>query len=421
MGIEIAEAQYRQALSAYWPRAGALSALTRLDDDPLFIFPEETSVYDISGVLPQTISPTVTVPEKRVKLMDKLHFLGAVNLTVPLYTGGLRGGFVKQAKAGIEAAQQVARRTDLQVIYDIKRVYYGAVLAQALTELAQVTLARLEVTLELTKNLYQKGSGRVKKTDYLQNKVIVESVRAMTAALAGNVRLAKSALTFYMGLNWETQIELSERDIPYVPDEGDLKALVSDAYRFNPDWGRLQAGLDAMAGKVKVARSGHLPKLALLGNLQYIGNEYDAGIVGPEEKKSWRVGIGMELPLFNGFLTQNQVREARARLDQLEEQEILFREGLALQVKAVFLQLIQIQGQEQGFGAARKAAEENHRLTARAHQADLVETQDLIEAQLLEALVKAQHEKVRYDHLEARARLALIVGNELEKRLMDEK
>ncbi|MCK7505545.1 MAG: hypothetical protein MZV70_16710 [Desulfobacterales bacterium] len=44
-------------------------------------------------------------------------------------------------------------------------------------------LARTEVTPELTENLYSRGSGRVKKTDYLRNKTVVEGLRSALAFL----------------------------------------------------------------------------------------------------------------------------------------------------------------------------------------------------------------------------------------------
>jgi hypothetical protein len=45
--IEIAEAQHKQALSAYWPQLKLEVSATRMDEDMNFIFPQETSSYGI--------------------------------------------------------------------------------------------------------------------------------------------------------------------------------------------------------------------------------------------------------------------------------------------------------------------------------------------------------------------------------------
>jgi outer membrane protein len=384
-GIEIAEAQYRQARSSYYPDIAVRSALVRMDQDPLFIFPEETSLYSIADVLPTVIEANVTIPDKKVKLLDKLHFTTFADFTLPLYTGGLRRGIVQQASAGIDAAREQARRTDLEIVFDVKRMYYGTVLARDLTRIGQEALDRLEVTLELTESLYQRGSGKVKKTDFLKSKVMVESVRSLVHAVRARSSMAGSALVYRMGLPWETVVHPTESEVPYIPLTTDLEDLVSGTLRFNPDWGRLRAGLKAAEGKIKQSKSGHMPKLALMGHLEYIANKYDKGIVSPDDKRNWRVGIGMELPVFAGFRVRNQVREARARLDRLKHQEVLLREGLAIKVKHYFLKMAGTQNQEVATGEALKAARDNRDLNQRAYQHDLVEIQDVIEAQILEA------------------------------------
>ncbi|MDD2337373.1 MAG: TolC family protein, partial [Geobacteraceae bacterium] len=275
------------------------------------------------------------------------------------------------------------------------------------------TLARMEVTLELTENLYTKGSGRVKKTDYLRSKTVVEWLRSAVSSLEANEKLAKAALTNSMAIPWDTPIKIADEDLPFTPVRSDLHDLVSETYRFNPDWARMEAGLTAAEAKISEARSGHLPKVGLFGSLTRIENSYDKGMASPENKNSWAIGIGLEIPLFDGLRTTNEVREAKARLAKLKEQQLLLREGLALQVKHLFIQLMKSQDQKTSTEAAAISAEENRSLNERAYQEELVETKDVIEAQLMESLMKAQHLKTLYEHLEAQANLDFVVGTEV--------
>lgn len=412
LAVEIAEAQHQQALSSYWPRATLSSSLSRRDEDPTYIFPEDTDLYSFN-LGAGDLAANVTVPAKHIKLQDKLHSVTDVDVVLPLYTGGLRGALLRQTEAGIAAAQQVSRRTDLEVVYDVKRIYHAAVLADNLVDIGQEALARLEVTLELTENLYQRGSGSVKKTDWLAHKVVVEGLRSVVVRLLSNRELARAALGNTIGLPWDSVVEPSATAVPFTPVDLVLADLVGASYRFNPDWSQLLAGLEARAAQVDEARSGRMPKVALVGNLEYIVNSHDEGIVGDSEKKSWLVAVGLEVPLFDGFLTRNRIREAQARLARLEHQQVRLREGLGLQVKALFLELMRAQGQEAASGAALEAAEQNRSLNARAYQDQLVEVQDVIQSQLMESFARAVYEKVRYDHAQARAHLEQVVGTEL--------
>lgn len=429
--LEIAEAQHKQALSAYWPQLSLRSLYTQLDQDPNFIFPArsipvpaQTATIPANsfgpGFPPAPVPVTspasqFTVPDQNVKLFDKRNLITSLNLTYPLYTGGLRSAKINQAEKGIEAARQEVRRTELQIIYDTKKIYYGTVLAKKVLQIAKDTLARLEATLSFTENLYKKGSGKVKKTDYLRNKAIVESTRSMVALLENNEKLAAAGLINTMGLEWQTIIEPSAPDIPYLPFKGDLSKLVSTSYQFNPDWAKLKAGLEAAEAKIREEKSGHLPIIALTGNLNHIDNPFDQGLATARNKDSWAVGFALEFPLFSGFLTQNKIRAARANLEKIKEERVLLQEGIALQVKDAFLRLVRSQQQQKAAQEAMVAASENRELNERAYQNELVETKDVLEAQLMESSMQAEYQKILYDHIEARAHLELIVGTEVNK------
>lgn len=413
-GLYIAKAQLGQARSAYWPQISTSALFARLDEPPVFVFPEETDTYSIGGVLPQPIVTEVTIPEKEIKLLETNLFTAVANITIPLYTGGLRRGYMKQARAGVEVAHQNTRRTDQEIAFQIKRLYYGAVLANQLAQIAEETLAQLSVTLELTENLYQRGSGKVKKTDYLKNKMVVESVRGIHIRLQEQAQNARTGLVFYMGLNWQTDIMLAETEIPIQTTDASLEQLVAGSLRFSPNWLTLQAGLDAYDGKIKEAKSETRPKLALIGNLEYINNNYDKGVVPAQNKRSWQIGLGLEFPLFNGFRTHYKVKEMKARLAQLEHQEILLREGLATQTKVQFQKLVATQKRVQAATDALDAAQENRRLTELGYQADILETQDMIESQIAEAIMKAQYHTTAYEHYQTHIQIEKIIGTEIE-------
>ena len=397
-----------------------------MDQNPNFIFPSQNiSMPQGTALVMQVANPAapggsvqvplsnLPVPEQNVKLMDRHNFVASLNATMPLYTGGQVSAIVRQTEQGMKAAKEEARRTDLQVVYDTTRYYYGAVLARELLQIGRDALSRMEVTLEITENLYKKGSGRVKKTDYLRNKTVVEWLRTAVTSLEANEQMAKAALTNSMGMDWHTPVEPAPQELPFIPSKVELKEVVSGAYTFNPDWVRLEAGIEAAAAKIDEAKSGHLPKIGLFGSLTRIENSYDKGIVTPDNKNSWTIGIGMELPLFNGFRTTGEVREAKARLEKLKQQQFLLKDGIALQVKHIFIQLMSAQQQKTSSEAAAASSEENRSLNERAYQDELVETKDVIEAQLTESLMKAQYRKSLYDNLNARANMDFVVGKQI--------
>ncbi|MBT8341585.1 MAG: TolC family protein [Desulfatitalea sp.] len=416
LDVETAEAQLKQALSSYWPQLSFESALTHLDEDINFIFPTETSLYTIRGLGPVAIPAQVEVPAKTIKVLDQNNLMSRIKFTYPIFTGGLRGALVRQGQAGVAAAQQAHRRSEVQLVYDVQRFYYGAILAQHLSRVGQRTLAQLETTMELTEMLYQAGSASVNKRDYLRSKVFLESVRSIVTLMASNVELAHTALANTMGYAWDQPIRLAQDHIPYEPVGADLTQMISDAYRFNPDWKQLEAAIDAFEARVDEARADHFPKIGLNGTLWRWDNSMNnSGLSTDQNMQGWTVGVGVKFPLFSGFLTTQKVKAARTALEAMKARQILFKGGLAVQIKQAFLELTHAQKIHDATLAASQMASEYRDLTERAYRQEMIDADAVIESQIMEALTTARAEQALYGHAEAQLKLSYLVGCELEQ------
>jgi len=420
--VAMAEAQHGQALAAYWPQLTLQGNANLRSDDPNYIFPAQ------SLALPETAIPfggqQFVVPEQNfylaeqeIKTMDRVTYGGKLDAKWLLVDGGGRAALREQAKLGVEAAEQDARRTDLDIVYDVRRMYFGAVLARQVEEVGRETLEKMEATLELTEQLYQGGSMKVKKTDYLRNKVLVEGLRGMIEKLKQNRMLAEAALSQAMGLSWRSSLQPKDRTLSFERSKTNLEGLVSDLYQFNPNWKQLQIAIDAAEAKIREEKSGLYPVVAFIGNLHAGGTDHDTGTATDSNLNAWNVGIGVEMPLWDGLLTRHRVDEAKARLGQVREQRIVMKEGLAAQLKAFVIKLDSMQAQE-GYAAASEAsATENRELTEKAYRNDLIEADKVFQAQLMEAISEARRLKLRYDHKVQKAQIDLVVGRDIQSRL----
>ncbi len=387
--IKIAEAQYAQAQSGNWPQVSLSATAVRMDEAPTFNVPQ-------AGM--------------NVKLLDRDLLFGTLSAMYPLYAGGKISSLGKQAKIGVEVSKEEARKTDLQIVRDVRQYYYGHVLARHLHRLGRETLERFEATETLTESIYRHGSGKVKKTDYLRSKMMTSNVRSIVELLKSNEELSLSALANVMGVSWNTTIAVADGEIPFVPYNGNLDDLVAGANQYNPQMNQVRLGLAAREEKIIEARSGHLPVVALFGNLSRMENSYNGGLSTDENRNTWQIGMAIELPIFNGLRTSKEVEEARLRLEKLRHENILLSEGVALQVKDAFLQIARSQGQVKTMKEALEAAAENRELNERAYKQEMVETKDVIEAQLMEFLMHGQYLKALYDHQVHMGGLEYLVG-----------
>jgi outer membrane protein len=437
---DVAAAQHGQAMSSRFPTVTASFSATELDENPNFLFPASSLTMpasyfpipamkvtipanafgpgfpptDVPLTVPGSYTPipaqTYPIPEQNVQLMDRTLLTLAVKALYPLYTGGLAGGRIAQTKAGMEAARQEQRQTEAEVTYDVRRAYWGVVLTNQLLEVSRDTLARMEATLELTQHLFESGSGRVKKTDFLRNKAMAETIRGMVAELENQQRSAKAGLEAAVEWDGSAPIEVADKVLPYSPSSCQVPLTIAQAMGFSPQLARLQAGVAAARAGVSVARSSLLPKAGLFADVHQFGNSLESGMLTKENKFGWSVGIGIEMPLFDGLRGVNELREARASLQKLQHQDVLLRQALTYEVKTTCSQVAKGADQVKSSRDAYQAASESRDLNVRAYQEELVETKDVIEAQLMEAILAAQHYRALFDNLEAQAKLEMVAG-----------
>lgn len=407
--LNIAEAQYQQAMAAFGPRLGLEAGFQRADQDRTF---------DFNGVVQtpaMVVMPGVVIPSQpltmnlNVKMFDRDVSKAALNFSYPLYTGGKEAAIKGMASKGVDIAREEKRKTELEVVRDVSKYYSGARLAQQMEKLTSETLERFQALEDLTDRLYQNASLKVKKTDYLRSKTTtaITSSLLQEAKYAGE--LSRDALVNALGLPLNTAISFApEVAVPELG--GDLDALIEEATAFNPDKQRLELAVQAADYQIDEAKSGHLPTVGLEASTYRVWNGFKGGLFNDDNRTGWTIGIGMKWDLYDGGLTRSSVDAARAGKIRLEQQRVLLDSGLALQIKNEFMRIRRSRAQVGDNNNAQRYAEENRKLNVRAYQEEMVETKDVIEAHIVETFATANLYRAQHELRSALADLDFLVG-----------
>jgi outer membrane protein TolC len=345
-------------------------------------------------------------------MADKQMLNTSLDVLYPLFTGGKISALVSQAEAGLDAVKEDSRATDAEIIFQTKKLYYAVILATKLEEIATEAYERLNSTLALTESLYQKGSGKVTKSDYLKNKTMVETIKSVVAQISGEQRIALAALVNAMGLEWQVKVKLSENEIPLIVNGLSLDELINAAVQSNPMIAKVGNGLKAYESKIDEAKSDYYPSVALFGSYRKIISPYDAGIMTPENKNIWMVGLGIQLSIFNGYRTSGMVDEATANYKRLTEQKELLRKGITLKIQYLYNKMVAAKEREAASKEAMMSSSEDRDLVEKAYFSDIMELKDLMQAQITESIMKAQYQLIRYEGSQFEAELQLVFANE---------
>jgi outer membrane protein len=414
--LDMAEAQYQQAMAAFGPKLGLEAGFQRADEDRTFTFQGMVQMSGLTATTPLGPMP-ISIPsvplDLEVKLFDRDVTRAGLNFNYPLYTGGKKQALTSMAQKGVDIAREEKRRTELEVVRDVHKYYHGAQFAREIEQLASDTLERFQALEDLTERLYQNASLKVKKTDYLRSRTTTAVTRSMLQEAKYASALTKEALANAMGLPVNSAVSLApESELPVF--DAQLQALIDDAMRFNPDKQRLELAIQAAGYKIDEARSGHFPMVGLEGSVYRAWNDYKGGLINDDNRAGWTLGIGLKWDLFDGGLTKAGVDAARAGKKKLEAQNVLLDNGLALQIKDGFLRIQRSRAQVDDSGKALGFAEENRKLHVRAYQEEMVETKDVIEAQMVETFTSLSYHRARHDLRAALADLDFRLGKAVQ-------
>lgn len=402
----IAESQYQQALSARWSTLTLQAGFQHRDKEPMFNVPASSIAVAPLGMIP--------VPAQNIKLMDQNISSAALQLMYPLYTGGKITSIINQSVIGKEIAQEEYRRTSLQVIRDVKRYYYAGQLTQELHKTAKEIVSSLNSTRDFTKSLYEGGSETVNKLDFLKTELAVSYAKSVEIDFASKHKSALAALVNTMGANWDTQITIEAPLDNKTNQDPQLDALILQANQFNPQINILKLAVRASNEKIDEARSGFFPQVALTAEAKHLDSNVDSALINGSTKDSWTIGIGLSLPLFNGGMTSNQVSTARLQSLQMQDKQKLVERGIATLIKNLFIEFDAARQQIAVSEQASKLAQENVDLTTSALQIGASKPQDMVEASILEAIVKGNLLRARHDQQLQIAEINYVLGTEAQ-------
>ncbi len=322
--VNAADARVGQALSAYYPQVSLLGEYSKT---------KSPSVFTNAANANQTL------------------YQGNATLTQNIWDFGRTPSTVRIQRLNEDSSRADKRNTVSQVVYGVKQSYYSLLQAEKNRDVAIETVKLTKDQLDQAQGFYD--AGVKSKYDVTSAEVNLSNARLAQIRAENAVSVARVTLKNAMGApdipDFVIEDTLAFQKYPVTFDDA-----VQRAYANRPDLQSVQAKRDAFSEAVSLARTGYYP--ALSGNASY-GRVDDQFI---PEKSGWSAAVTLTIPLFNGFLTNYQVKEAKENLNQEKANEEALRQSILLDVQQSYLNLLAL---EDGVGVAEltvQQAQENY-------------------------------------------------------------
>ncbi|MGC1342507.1 MAG: TolC family protein [Candidatus Binataceae bacterium] len=232
------------------------------------------------------------------------NFLGGISVSQFLFDFGRVRGYIDERRADLDAADAQLKLTDLNLIFAVAQRYYELLAAEQVIKVYDEAIRQrseqLRQATELAKADLRPGID-VSITQADLSRAEMEHVQAVNARDD-----AKVALDAAMGMADSAPPYNVVGTLAYSPVTDTLPDLLARAFALRPDLKVLVNEARAAGARVNQFKSDYLPTgTAQLG--------YSAMGTGLPAANNLFAGLVITWPLFNGFRTEDQVAEARAR------------------------------------------------------------------------------------------------------------
>ncbi len=261
---------------------------------------------------------------------DQDLYQGNATLTQNIFDFGKTPSQVRIQRLARDAARSDQRNTASLVAFGVKQAYYNLLQAEKNREVAIETVKLTQDQLDQAKGFFD--AGVKSKYDVTSAEVNLSSAKLGQIRAENAVQVARVTLKNAMGApdlaDFTIEDMLAFQRNPVTFDDA-----VQRAYANRPDLQSVLAQKEASKESVSLARSGYYPTLT--GNANYTR----AGDTFMPEQSGWSAGVTLTFPLFNGFLTNSQVKEAKQNLNIQKANEESLRQSILLDVQEAYLNM----------------------------------------------------------------------------------
>ncbi len=267
-------------------------------------------------------------------------FSADLNGVIPLYTFGQITAIKQAGEAGVRVSEWDLERNRQQARMDVRRAFYGAMLARDGRYIINDVLEKLQAGIRGLEQKLAKNDGSVEEVDKIRLQVILEETRARSGEADRGERYAMAVLRFYTGVATAFDIPdepLKRPDVVIAP----LVSYLAAARIFRPEVNMARAGLAARQAQLDYARAQFFPDFGL-----GLGASYSiAPAATPQYGNVWAndpfnhfyAGFGLGLRWTLDLLPKSaRAAQAEAQLEESRALERMALGGIAVEVENAY-------------------------------------------------------------------------------------
>lgn len=372
-----AAAAFGASRSAYFPEVDLAGSITRV---------KTAATGGRTAVTQTTYGPSAT-------------------LTWLLLDFGGRGGAIESARQALLSADWTHNASINDVVLQAQVAFYTYVATGALVASQRSSVKDAEVNLEATEARRQVGTATI--ADVLQARTALSQAQLALETTEGSRQTARGALALALGVpaNLPYDVDSVSAPVPVAAIADSVDTLIGRAVRDRPDLAAARADAAGAQARVRQLRGARLPSLTATGDggFTYIVNRSGGG-------SNYTVGLGLSVPLFNGFGREYAQKQAEFLADAAQARERSLEQQVTYQVFSSYYSLQTATRSVQTAADLLASASQSTEVALARYKAGVGTILDLLAAQSALASARAQVVQARLSWQTSLAQLAHDAG-----------
>lgn len=341
-------------------------------------------------------------------------FNGALSASLPIIAPSL-WATLKMSELELEMTQESARSSKISLYNQVKKSYYGILMAQDSYNVIRKSQQNSEENARIIQNKFKQGT--VSEYEWIRADVQARNSMSNVVTAENGVNLSKLQLKMLMGIDMYTEIEVEGKLSDFEADMYDnVMKIGATTLENNSDLKQLDIQKKQLEQNEKIHIASLLPTLGASFNYQYMSMVNDS--VTFTNQHIWfptsTFGIQLSVPLFQGGAKYNKSKQIKIQKIEMELQKENLQRSIELQtissLNNIKNALKKIESNKEGLRQSEKALE----ISKKMYEVGMATYLDLNNADLAYINAGLTYNQSIYEFLSAKADLEKILGKEFQ-------
>ena len=426
MEIEKKEYTKKSTQAALFPQIDAVGQYTRtikkqtmyldggfggglgMDIDPSEFTPEEMEIVKVLGkVLGGSSEPAEEESTEGIQFGRSNMWTAGVVVNLPIIVPSLWKN-IQLTSIDVELAVEQSRSSKIELANQVKKAFYGTLLAQDSYNVYKKTFDTESEVLRDIQNKFEKGL--VAEYDLITASVRLQNIIPEMLQTKNAVQLAILQLKALMGIDLEVPLGIIG-SLENYEDRMYADLLDTDLSLINnSDLRQIDLQIEQLKKVYELRTAQYLPTLTANLSYQYMSQNNDFKFSDYRWDPYATAGITLAIPIFDGGKKHYDRKEAKLTVNQVEMQRKDAERQIKLMLQNQINQIAKSIEQVNSLKTARKQAEKGYEIAVKRYETGMGTIVDVNQAALGLTNTGLQYNNAIYDYMSAKSELEKVLG-----------